>query len=89
MQETNANQATVSCPASNHPQYWIEIQLFGEDDRPVAFESYELVLPDGSIVQGQLDADGLARVDAIQTNGICKCRFPELDKDAWELISPK
>lgn len=85
----NDNLAVAPCPLQDPLKHWIEIQLLGEDDQPVPYEAYELVLPNGSKVEGQLDSQGLARVDVIRTQGTCKVRFPELDKDAWEVISPK
>ena len=62
---------------------WIEIQLVGEDDEPIAGERYRITLPDGSVDEGSLDGDGVARVEGFDP-GDCKITFPELDKDAWE-----
>lgn len=62
---------------------WIEVELVGEDDKPIPGEKYEIELPDGSVASGTLDADGFARVDGIDP-GNCKVTFPDLDKDAWE-----
>ena len=64
---------------------WIEIRLIGENDEPIAGAAYRIVLPDGQTRDGQLDADGLARVDDIDP-GTCVVTFPELDKEAWEGI---
>ncbi len=62
---------------------WIEIELVGEDDKPIPGEKYEITLPDGSVASGTLDADGLARVEGFEP-GQCKVSFPDLDQDAWE-----
>jgi type VI secretion system secreted protein VgrG len=62
---------------------WIEIELVGEDDKPIPGERYEITLPDGSLARGTLDEKGFARVDGIEP-GTCQVCFPELDKDAWE-----
>jgi type VI secretion system secreted protein VgrG len=62
---------------------WIEIELVGEDDKPIAGEAYEITLPDGSVASGTLDAEGVARVEGFEP-GTCKVCFPSLDKDAWE-----
>ena len=62
---------------------WIEIELVGEDDKPIPGEPYEIELPDGSVASGTLDGDGFARVDCFEP-GECKICFPNLDEEAWE-----
>jgi hypothetical protein len=62
---------------------WIEIELVGEDDKPIPGEKYKITLPDGSVDQGTLDQNGLARVEGFEA-GTCKVTFPDLDKEAWE-----
>ena len=62
---------------------WIEIELVGEDDKPIPGEKYRITLPDDSVANGTLDQNGFARVDGIEP-GTCKVTFPDLDKDAWE-----
>jgi len=64
---------------------WIEIEMVDEEDEPVTGEKYKITLPDDSVAQGTLDNNGFARVDGIDP-GTCKITFPELDKDAWEMI---
>jgi hypothetical protein len=54
---------------------YVEIVLVDEAGAPVADEAYELELPDGRVCTGQLDADGLARVDSVPV-GACVVRFP-------------
>jgi hypothetical protein len=61
---------------------WIEIQLVDEQDRPVPSEQYSIELPDGSVRNGSLDANGLARLDGLQP-GTCKVTFPRLDGREW------
>ena len=65
------------------PTAWIEIVLVGEDDKPIPGERYRLKLPDGTIKEGELDANGYARFEGI-ARGQCKVSFPDLDRDAWE-----
>jgi hypothetical protein len=64
---------------------WIEIELVGEDDKPISGEKYRVTLPDGSIDEGSLDQNGWARVEGFE-EGSCKVTFPDLDQDAWEFL---
>jgi hypothetical protein len=69
-------------PERRTPRTWIEIQMVGEDDLPLAGERYAIELPDGSRREGRLDSKGLARVDGIDP-GSCVITFPALDEEAW------
>lgn len=63
---------------------WIEIELVGEDDRPIPREQYRILRPDGSVLaEGALDERGIARVEEID-GGEYEVTFPSLDMDAWE-----
>lgn len=73
-----------ACPLAQ-PRSWIEIRMFGADDKPLPGVAYRLVLPDGQTREGRLDGEGTARVDGI-TPGQCVVSFPELDEEAWEAI---
>ena len=64
---------------------WIEIEMVDEEDEPVPGEKYKITLPDDSVAQGTLDNNGFAHIGGIDP-GTCKITFPELDKDAWEMI---
>lgn len=66
-------------------RHWIEIELIGEDDKPVPDKKYKLKLPDGTLKEGNLDEKGWAREET-DPSGTCEVSFPELDKDAWEFI---
>ena len=61
---------------------WIEIQLIGEDDKPIPNVNYVLTLPGGATRSGTLDANGSARVEDLPA-GTCKVSFPDLDQEAW------
>jgi hypothetical protein len=67
---------------------WIEIEMIGEDDKPIAGEKYQITLPDGTVDEGTLDQNGWARVDGFE-EGSCKITFPKLDQKAWEFIESK
>ncbi len=75
--------AAAALVAAQEPGHWIEIELVGEDDRPIANEAYEVTLPDQRVISGQLDAAGWARIDGIASAGECLVSFPRLDKAAW------
>lgn len=64
---------------------WIEIRLIDMEGNPVPQKKYQITTPDGNVVSGALDSDGLARVDNIPP-GTCKITFPELDQDAWDSV---
>lgn len=77
------------CPAPQPAptEYWLEIELVGEDDQPLPWEEYRVRLPDGQEVGGYLDAEGYARLENLTTSGNCMVSFPALDRDAWESIA--
>lgn len=76
-----AGGAREDCPEKT----WIEIQLVGEDDSPIPGEKYEIELPDGSVEEGVLDAEGVVGLEGIDP-GTCRIVFPELDQELWERI---
>jgi hypothetical protein len=63
---------------------WIEIVLNdgGQPPRPVPFQRYRVESPDGTILEGALDADGKARVAGVSP-GVCKVTFLDLDEQEW------
>jgi hypothetical protein len=66
-------------------RHWIEIELVGEDNKPIPREKYSVILPDGKVIEGELDEQGWARLESVLT-GDCQVTFPELDKKVWEHI---
>ena len=82
-------RATQGCPYDRAPEEertFIAIVLLGEDDAPIKGEQYRIMLPDGRVIHGHLDAEGKARVDGIDP-GQCIVTFPELDREAWSPAS--
>jgi hypothetical protein len=74
--------------AAGQESHWIEIELVGEDDKPIAGEAYRITLPDGAtVLAGTLDDNGRARVDGLAQAGSCKITFPALDQEAWQDLS--
>ena len=60
--------------------HWLELELQDDHDppRPVAKEPYEVILPDGSTREGELDDKGRARLEELPP-GECEVRFPKRD----------
>ena len=83
-QETQPSEEDPESEEPEQPQTsWIEIELIGEDDKPIPGEPYRITLPDGTVADGTLDEQGQARVEDF-ASGNCTVTFPNLDKDAWE-----
>lgn len=78
----------ASTPEETEPPqtHWIEIELLGEDNKPIAWEPYLVELPNGHRITGSLDDQGFTRISGIAMGGQCKVAFPKLDKDAWEYV---
>ncbi|MEZ4293792.1 MAG: hypothetical protein R3B70_02365 [Polyangiaceae bacterium] len=61
---------------------WVGIRLVNKKGEPVPYKRYRVELPDGSVREGLLDAEGVARIDGIEA-GSCKVSFPALDARLW------
>jgi len=61
----------------------LELAMVDDDDQPVANEAYRVELPDGMVIEGQLDAQGRALLTGIEDAGNCTVTFPRLDEAAW------
>lgn len=68
--------------SSNKKKSWIAIKLVDEDAKPVPGEEYRITVPDGSVVEGDLDNRGFACLRGIDP-GTCQVTFPRLDKEVW------
>jgi hypothetical protein len=81
-------RASAALPPARPPvaTYWIEIELVGEDDKPIGDVEYALKTPSGKTLIGRLDRRGHARIDQLDTPGVCAVSFPALDRDAWEFV---
>jgi len=62
---------------------WIKIKLIDMVGKPIPGERYRIKLPDGEVVEGELDERGEAECWNID-HGTCKVSFPDLDEEAWE-----
>jgi hypothetical protein len=82
-------EATVSAPrADSAPRRegapertWVEIELTDMEGNPLPRERYWIKLPDGSVREGALDAEGRAYFDDLDP-GACEIRWPDLDEEA-------
>lgn len=58
---------------------WIELEVLTAGGAPAAGARYELILPDGEVLRGRTDEDGMIRHHALATDGECELRFPGVD----------
>jgi hypothetical protein len=72
-----------STTVSPNKKHWVEIVMVDQEGIPVPGQTYEIRVPDGTVVLGSTDAKGRGRVDGIDA-GDCKITFPQLDKDVWK-----
>jgi hypothetical protein len=80
--ETTAKAQSGQDQESQKKRTWIEITLKDDQGNPMPGERYRIKLPDGTIQEGRLDADGRARVDDIEP-GTAQVCFPEIDANEW------
>ena len=78
------------CPSKTRPKpvHWVEIELIGEDGKPIPGEAYRVTLPNGDVARGYLDQEGRAKVENIEDPGACQIAFPDLDAEAWDPVKP-
>jgi phage protein D len=67
--------AKNAAKGSAKPKEWIEIELTDSAGKPVPGKPYRLVLPDGKVIDGSLDALGKARLENVAP-GEAKVSFP-------------
>ncbi|MBV6321784.1 hypothetical protein [Duganella violaceipulchra] len=87
--DKRVGSAVQDCPLRKQqsaPPHWIELELLGEDDMPIAHAAYEVRVPDGSVAKGFLDDTGFIRIPKVAGEGACQVLFPELDAEAWSAI---
>ncbi len=63
---------------------WVDIELVDAEGNPIPFEEFRLTLPDGRVIIGELDENGLAGLDGIRP-GEGKLEFPNLHQDGAEI----
>jgi len=67
------------CPKA---KTWIELHLVDRDNNPIPSKPYKIKLPDGSVLDGTLDAQGKARHEGIAPGTASIC-FVDLDGREW------
>ena len=48
-----------------HYKDWVELEIKGADDNPLANKKFKLFLPNGEVREGTLDSNGYAKVEKI------------------------
>lgn len=79
---TGGQTAAAAAAAKTEKKTYISITLKDNMGNPIPNERYRIKLPDGSIQEGRLDANGRAHVDGIDP-GTAQVSFPDLDADDW------
>ena len=64
---------------------WVEFQVVDTDDKPVSGKAYKVMLPDGTIEEGVLPANGTVRYSGIDP-GTAVFMLTDLDADAWQKV---
>lgn len=64
---------------------WVAIELLDDSTppKPVPFKKYRIELPDKSVREGMLDANGQAMISDIDP-GTCKVSFPQIHGEDWK-----
>ena len=66
---------------------WLDITLVDEDGNPVPYENFQLTLPDGTVVEGDLDSIGNSKIEITgAVPGDYQISFPDLDTEGWVRI---
>lgn len=94
----SAGAATVESPAAEQQspakkppkkssdapvKTWVAVQLIDDRGDPVPGAAYKVTLPDGSVMSGSLDDQGMVRFDEIDP-GQCQVTFPEIHAKEWK-----
>jgi type VI secretion system secreted protein VgrG len=76
---------TPDTTVSPDKTHWISIELVDELGKHVPYEDYRIILPDGSPIEGTLDARGRAKITGLDP-GSCKVSFPNRDAKDWKRL---
>ena len=69
----------------NEPEetHTLDFDLVDPYGDPVPRAAYEVKLPDGKVIKGNLNAQGQASITGIKKAGNCEITFTGFDQDAW------
>jgi len=73
-------------PCTRKEKTWIDFELLDAEDKPVANRRVRLTLPDGRVLEGTTDAEGLFGVDGIDP-GECQLATLDLAEDQCEMLA--
>lgn len=78
------SEAVQPKPPPPKPKKWFEIELVDDGDppSPMAGAKFRVELPDGRVIEGQLDDAGKAKIEAVELSE-CKITFPDFDDKEW------
>jgi len=80
-QETRQDGATLHHITYKVPNNYIEIELLDEDDNPEVGAAYQVIAPNGKVLQkGHLDENGYAEVIGVETDNVSVV-FPDFDQN--------
>jgi len=64
---------------------WVEFKVVDMEGNPATGQHYLVMLPDGSLHEGNLDRSGMVRFDDIDPDNSV-FTLPDLDREAWERV---
>jgi len=65
--------------------HWVGLKLKDDQGNPVPGEPFRLKLPDGTVVEGKLDAKGKVEIRGVPA-GKCQVCFPKIDSEDWRPV---
>jgi hypothetical protein len=77
-QSCGSSPSEVNSNTSTENKAWIAIQLVDQENHPVSGAPYRIQLPDGSVIEDNLDERGSATIRGID-EGSCQVSFPDVD----------
>jgi len=70
-------------PPEPEQTYTLDFDLVDPYGDPMPRAAYEVKLPDGTVVRGNLNVRGQASITGIRQAGNCEITFTDFDQDAW------
>jgi hypothetical protein len=83
--ETASTRMSGTSAAPGKKRTWVDIMLRDEHGVPIPNARYRLKLPDGTVIEGQLDAEGRARVHGVEP-GSAQVSFPDHKANDWQNV---